>query len=504
MVTSVLLEKKTTQRSLRTSWIKTSLRGLCGFPVLLAVLLAACIFLMLPKTNVDPDLGWHLRNAQYQLLHHAFLRQDIYSFTTRGKPWMDHEWLAETPFYLGWKWSGERGVFFVTYTLITSIVLGIYKLARMQSENPKAAFLIAFLAIPLASVSFGPRTLLFGWLFLVVELTVLFNFRNGIDFLWILPPIFLVWVNTHGSWIIGLVLLTVFALSGVTDGKWGLIEATGWTPRQGRKLTAAIALSVLALFANPYGWRLVAYPFDLAFRQKLNIANVVEWRTLDFHSPRGKIALATLLFAIVLQLFRRRRWMLHEVLFLLIGIYAGFTYSRFLFLTAILVLPFLARDIEGWIPHYRAEFDKRWLNLIIMSACIALICLKFPSRQQLLRAESRQFPDGARKYLEHLHPQGNVLNDYLWGGYLIRNLPEVPVFIDSRVDVFESNGVFRDYLDATRLRGTFQVLDKYRIRYVLFERNSPLSYLLEHTPGWKIDYQDSSSILFERSVATVK
>jgi len=337
-----------------------------------------------------------------------------------------------------------------------------------------------------------------------VEIAILFNFRNAPNFLWILPPLFLVWVNTHGSWLIGLVLLILFALSGCLDGRWGMIDARYWTIQQGRTLTAVIALSVLALFVNPYGWRLVACPFNLAFHQKLNIANVVEWRTLDFHSLRGKIVLASLLLAIVLHLVRGRRWMLHEVLFLLIGMYAGFTYSRFLFLTAILVLPFLARDIEPWMPRYRAESDKPWLNAVIMFVCIAAICLKFPTGHQLFRAEYSRFPDGARKYLEAVHPNGNVLNDYLWGGYLIWNLPQVPVFVDSRVDVFEYNGVFKDYLDMVHLRGSLGVLDKYHIRYVLFERDSSLSYLLEHTPEWKIDYQDQTSILFERSSQTAK
>ncbi len=499
MVTSVLVEKKQTLKRVSVWQIGTRLKFLCGFPMLLTVLLAGAVFLALPKTNGDPDLGWHLRNAQYQLQHDSFLRQEFYSFTTQRKPWMDHEWLAEIPFYLAWKWFGERGIFATTFAAITAILLGIFGLAKMQSQNVKAAFFVSVLAIVLASVSFGPRTLLFGWLYLIVELGILYSFRNARDFLWMLPPLFLLWVNTHGSWLIGLVLLVLFALSGCLDGRWGLVEAKRWSLQQGLRMGATTVLSVLAVFVNPYGWRLVVYPFNLAFHQKLNIANVIEWRSLDFHSPRGKIVLATLLFAIVLQLVRRRRWMVHEILFLVVAIYSGFTYSRFLFLTAILVLPFFARDIRDWIPPYYVERDKPWLNLSIMLACVIAICVKFPTNRQLIRAESRQFPDRAQIYLKHFHPDGNVLNDYLWGGYLIWNLRQIPVFIDSRVDVFEYNGILKDYLDITQLRGSLGVLDKYAIRYVLFEKNTPFSYLLEHTPGWKIDYQDETTMLFERT-----
>lgn len=467
--------------------------------MLLAVLLAGIIFVLLPKSNADPDLGWHLRNAQWLLRQHAFLRQDIYSFSVRGKPWMDHEWLAEIPFYLGWRWFGDRGIFMMSYAAVTTVLLGIFALATIQSRNAKAAFLASLLAIALASVSFGPRTLLFGWIFLVVELAILYRFRSAPNWLWVLPPLFLVWVNCHGSWLIGLVVLETFALSGCVEGNWGSIEAQRWSVPQARKLACVSALSVAALFVNPYGWRLVAYPFNLAFHQKLNIANVIEWRSLDFHSPRGKLVLAVLAMSILLQLICRRKWILHEVAFLLLGIYAGFTYSRFLFLAAILIVPLLAKDLRQFVPDYSSERDKPWLNASIIVLCVAAICVRFPKNRQLLRAESTQYPVDAETYLAHLHPDGNVLNDYLWGGYMVWNVRQIPVFIDSRVDIFEYNGIFKDYLDLTQLRGTFGILDKYSIQYVLFSKHSPVSYLLKHSKGWKIDYQDKTTILFERA-----
>lgn len=490
----------------RSSWLR--LRRLCGFPVLLAVLLAGFVFLVLPKSNADPDLGWHLRNAQYQLQHHKFLRQDVYSFTVRGKPWMDDEWLGELPFYMAWRLLGPQGIFLLTYLLIAGILLSIFALAIMRSGNVKASFLCSFAAVFLASVSFGPRTLLFGWALLVIELVILYRFRRGGGSLWALPPLFLLWVNMHGSWIIGFVLLAIFALSGclgrssgVNSGSWGGIDLRRWTTPERKKLAWVVALSALALFINPYGWQLVEYPFNMAFQQKLNIASVMEWRSLNFHLLRGRVALLLLLAGIVIELKRPRRWRVEELAFLLIGIYAGFTYERFIFLTAILAIPFLAEDLRAWVGPYDAAHDKPWLNACIILGCLIAIVLRFPSDRRLERAWSTNYPLQAQSYLAHFHPAGNVLNDYLWGGYLIWHDRQVLVFIDSRVDVFERNGVLKSYLDARRMHGSLQILDKYSIRYVLFQRHAALSYLLEHTPGWKIDYQDPTTILFERTGA---
>jgi hypothetical protein len=493
MVTGVIESGKDTARRRSTQ----PLQKLCSFPVLLTVLFALVVFLAIPKNIADPDIGWHLRNAQIQLQTHALLRQDIYSFTTHGEPWMNHEWLSEIPFYLAWRAFGPRGIFLVTVVAIETVLLGILGLAYLESKSIKAAFVVSFIAIFLAGVSFGPRTLLFGWMFLVLELALFANFRRGRDFLWALPFVFLLWVNAHGSWIIGLVLLVLFALSGLVEGCWGSIEAIRWRRPQARKLAWVTLLSTLAVLVNPYGWRLALYPFDMAFHQKLNIANVDEWRSLDFHSPRGKIVLATLAAAILLELVRRRRWMLHEVLFLLIGTYAALTYSRFLFLAAILVVPLLAEDISQWMP-YHADRDKPWLNAAIMLGSLVAVVLLFPTDRQLNDRASTLYPDSALTYLRNFHPHGNVFNDYLWGGYLIWNVRQVPVFIDSRVDVFERNGILADYLHTIRIEDSLQILDKYSIRYVLFENHRPLSYLLQHTPGWKVDYQDKTAILFER------
>jgi hypothetical protein len=111
------------------------------------------------------------------------------------------------------------------------------------------------------------------------------------------------------------------------------------------------------------------------------------------------------------------------------------------------------------------------------------------------------FPNAALVSLRDFRPQGNVFNDYLWGGYLEWHLRQIPVLIDSRVDIFEYAGVFKDYLDAVRLQNSLAILDKYKIRYVLFEQDAPLVYLLKQTHAWKIDYQDKTTILMERLAA---
>ena len=472
-------------------------RLIFGFPVLLAVVLAAVVYIFARRGIADPDIWWHLRNAEYLVKHGAMVRSDMYSFTAHGAPWINHEWLTELPYYLGWRLLGARGLYMVMLGAVEVILLGVFYLAYHTSHNVKAAFVASFLAVTLATISFGPRTLLFGWILLVVELLILNDFKEGKDRTWWLPPLFLVWVNSHGSWLIGMVFFSVFVASGLVGGHWGRITAKRWTRAELTKLASMLGLSVLALFVNPYTYHLVFYPFDLAFQQKLNISHVVEWQSLNFHELRGKVVFVMLAGIIVLALARKRQWRLHEVGFLLIGFYATLTYTRFMFLAAIVVTPLLAVEID-FLPPYRREIDKPLLNAVIILAILGAMAASFPSTTYLMTDTVTDYPVKALPYLQNFAPAGPVLNDYLWGGYLIWNTRQIPVFVDSRVDIYDHRGIFKDYLDAMGVVRPLEILDKYHIRYVLYNKDQPLAYLLLHNPGWKTNYDDGSTILFER------
>ncbi len=463
-------------------------------------LLAAVVFYSIPQSMADPDIWWHLRNAQIQLASHSFLTHDLFSFTAAGSPWMNHEWLAELPFYAGYRLFGVNGLFAVTTLILEFIFGGLLFLAYLRSRSVAAATCAAIAGALLSTVSFGPRTLLFGWAFLIVELVLVQLSERHEQVIWALPAVFLLWVNTHGSWMIGMVVFTLYVVSSALTVNWGNVEAHAASPRRTARLAIAWALSAFALFINPYGSRLVLYPFDLAFRQKLNTATVEEWKSLDFHSPRGHIFFFFLALLFVLQLVRGRRWGVFELAITAIGIYSGLTYSRFLFLAAILVVPSLAVSLA---PLLRSSKPERRLSPLLSAALIFLMFCFVAGRLRTYRAaataEDSRFPGQSLGFLSTFQPHGRVFNEFIWGGFLIWNKRDLPVFIDSRVDIFEYNGTFKDYLDIVQLRNSLALLKRHQIRYVFFESNSPLIELLKATRDWHVDYEDKTSTLMERN-----
>jgi hypothetical protein len=94
----------------------------------LAVLTFALIVLQFVLTLArpdfeDPDIWWHLRDAQFLLQNHSFLRHDLYSFTAAGHAWVNTEWLAEIPFYFAYRAFGVAGLKAMTFILPSVMML---------------------------------------------------------------------------------------------------------------------------------------------------------------------------------------------------------------------------------------------------------------------------------------------------------------------------------------------------------------------------------------------
>jgi hypothetical protein len=469
------------------------------------------IFIMHSPDLNDPDIWWHMRNAQYLFQHHQFPRRDLYSFTVAGHPWINHEWLSELPFYLAYRAFGLVGLKSLTFITVDVIFLLLLCLCYRESRNFKASVAACCFSTFLATVSFGPRTILFGYVYLLVLLIVLQRLRlQGKAPLWIIPPLFCLWANTHGSWSLGLILFFLIGASGFVGGSWGRIDSQRWTPSQVRNLIVTAVASFAALFVNPFGWRLVYYPFDLAFKQKLNIAHVQEWVSVDFHDLRGKLVLILILGLLLAALLRNRRWNLGEVLVLLFALYSGLTYIRFLVLLGIVAAPIIAKALD-FFPPYRPELETPRVNAMVIFVMLGLMVYFWPREAKVRSSVEETYPAGVLPYLKAHPPQGNVLNFYLWGGYLGWHDPEMKDFVDSRVDIFEYAGVLKDYLgllgvDAVQKRPE-AILEKYKIDYVLFppsDGTNPnlvggnLVYVLEHDPRWKVLYRDKVCVLLQK------
>src|SRR5579864_8111028 len=109
--------------------LRTGLLMVFPFEVVLTMIVLAVPFLLARTGMNDPDIWWHLRNAEYLIQHHHIPDHDMYSFTVPGHAWINHEWLSELPYYFSWRAFGLMGVKSLSLLLIWLIFVGLLYLA---------------------------------------------------------------------------------------------------------------------------------------------------------------------------------------------------------------------------------------------------------------------------------------------------------------------------------------------------------------------------------------
>jgi len=481
----------------RKSWTSVA-ADIFSFPVMCLFLLLAVLFKNLPRGIAEPDIWWHMRNARHLLQVHSFPRFDTYSLGAAGSPWMNFEWLSEIPYLLAFRAWGLRGLLGVYFAVLALIYAGVYYRACRAGANCKSASLVTLLAIFLGVVSLGPRTLLFGWLCMMGLLLVLDRFQRTGNSLWLLPPLFALWINFHGSWVFGMVVLVLTITSGLVEADWGLVVARRWTPAQLKQLLLAFVASIAALFVNPFGYKLVLYPFDLLFRQTGVMQYIEEWQPVDLSTVNGKLAMTAIFAALAAALFSRRKWRLDEALLMAFALWAGLSHVRFLFFLGLIMTPILATRLQLF-PPYRRELDKPWLNAAIIAAVIASVVFFFPSTASLQQRVDETFPTAALDYMQRQHLNGRIFNELMWGGYMEWNTPQLKPFIDTRLDVFMYNGAFDDKVKIGSLQAPFETFDKLNFKYLLLRPDDPVTYAVQHSPAWRPIYADKVAVLFERT-----
>ena len=478
------------------------LRWLCSFPALLGALLVGATFAVVQSFSVDPDMWWHIRTGELILSTHRWATTDPYSYTSAGAPWMSCEWLGDVVFAVVYRLGGLRGLEVLLIALASAVMLALYGFATLRSGSCKAAFLVSAVFLALANASFNLRPQMLGYLFLILMLIALEFFRQGKQrALWLLPVLFLFWVNTHGSWIIGLGTVALYFLAGLVSFQIGSLETRRWTNAERMRLEIVFLLSLVAIPITPYGELLAAYPFTVASSLPISVANILEWQVMPFNLGGGKLFLALLLGFFLAQVVFRFSWHLAELFLFLFGTAMACMHVRFLLLFVPFSAPLAATMLARCMPVYNKRKDQYLFNFALMAGVIIAMAHYFPSRADMQRKVAEQFPVQALEYMRGHSVPGPLFNSYGFGGYMIE--AGYKTFIDGRSELFEQTGVLGDYMHITLLKpGALQVLGSYGIQSCLVQRDEPFATLLSSSPDWSKVYSDQLSALYVKRDAS--
>jgi hypothetical protein len=454
----------------------------------------------------DPDMWWHLKIGQVVWTTHTIPTTDTFSFTTHHHAWIPHEWLAQVAIYGAYKWGGYSGLMLWLCFFASAILIAGYFLCTLYSGNAKVSFMGALVVFVFATVGLSIRPQMIGYLLLIFEMILIHLGRTrNPRWFWCLPPLFAVWVNCHGSFFLGIVLAGIVLLSSLFEFRMGLLVSERWPSRARKILLYAAILSVGALFLNPAGFRQVMLPVDFLLHQQVNLASVQEWQPLPLNGQRGIVFLLVLGCGFLLVIMRRIELHLDEVLLLGAGIWLAGSHDRMLFVFGILAAPIFSRLLSTSWDNYDHQADRIWPNAVILGISMLVLFWSFPGAENLAAQTEHGSPVGAVNFIQTHHLSGPMLNDYGDGGYLIWAMPEHPVFIDGRAEVYEWSGVLQEFGDwATLQSDPNALLDKYGIQFCLLEADAPMVRVLPLLRNWKSVYSDGRSVIFIRTPTLIR
>jgi hypothetical protein len=463
--------------------------------------LAALTVLTVRSRFNNPDLWWHLKIGEIVWQTHSIPRMDPFAFTTHGHAWTAHEWLAQLMIYGAWKFGGYSGLMLWLCVVPSVLFVLLYALCSIYSGNTKVSLLGGLTGWFFATVGLTIRPLLIGHLCLVLELLFIHLARTrNRRWLIALPPLFAIWVNCHGSFVVGLLVLGAYWCCSFFDLSLGSLVCRRWPSNDRRWLGLTGVFCAAALLLNPMGIRLVTYPFVFFFNQSHGLSYVDEWKPLDLTNGRavGLFAIAAMIF--LMALLRRYEFRLEELVLLALGFVMAIRHQRMLFVFGILAAPVVCRLLSGAWERYDPRRDHRIANAVLILASAAIIFFVFPTRAQLQEQVVNASPVRAVDFIRSTGLRGPMLNEYEFGFYLIWALPEQMVFIDGRSDVYDWNGVFVEMARWALLQeNPTLLLNRYGINYCLLRKTAPMAQVLPFLPGWKRIYADDLAVIFVRT-----
>lgn len=450
--------------------------------------------------NYESDIWWQAAVGRDILASAAVPRTDPYSFTAQGTGWMAYEWLADAGFALLHSGAGLDGWMLLRVSLTAILLVLLFYYSVLRTGNLLASYLGTVLLFRTAAHFCYLRPQLIGFVFLAGLLVLLERYRQGRSaHLWALPVLTLVWVNTHGSFVIGMVVLGWFWLTTLKELRFGRLVTGDFQPRQRRHVGGVLLLCMLALAVTPYGIRLAIYPFQFAM---LQLPSVPEWGPPDFRLALW-IFFGFLAALVLLGLALSKEIRLFDSGLVALFLSYALLHRRFAILFVIIAAPTLAaligRFVPNLVPQQNHPHKQRLLHGAFLAAFLFGIFLIFPSEQDHQQAIAASFPVGAVEYLQQHPIPAGLFNDYRWGSYLIWALgPSHKVFIDGRTDLYESAGILSDYVEIAGLNNPLERLRKYGVVACLIEPGTPLADFLESQPNWEVAYRDEGSVLFRR------
>ena len=473
---------------------------------------------------LDPDIWWHLKVGDWIVQHHAVPHTGILSRTAANRPWVAYSWGYEILISRAYAWFGLLGIGLYGTLLTLAVAYAIYWMLRRISGR----FWVAWISTAISCTAFlfngMPRPFFFSIVFFAMTLTLLLqaNRSGRIERLYWLPLIFWLWANLHIQFIYGLFLVGLFVgvnlalrMGKVLRDAPDFLLAPSLASAP---LIAIAAACIVATLAGPYTY----HPYQVVYeysKAKFTYAVIIELQPLTFRGFSNFVELFLTAAAFFAVGWKRKLDLFKLTLLTAASVIAYRTMrdAWFICLPAAAciadALALKAADertssetgeklsAETWFAE--AWFAETWPEKLGVAAAV-IVLLAFVSNgtdftsRGLDRVISSQYPVNAVNFLRRNPVPGPLYNNLNWGGFLMWYMPQYPVAVDGRNDLYgdELDQLFFNSQNAEKSYQTDPYLNEAGV--VLLSSDLPLAKVLTVDSRFQLVYRDQLATVFAR------
>ena len=479
----------------------------------------------------DSDTGWHIRAGEWILKTGRVPATDLFSFTKADQPWFAWEWLSDVLMAGMHRDFGLAGIVLVSLLLLGATSVCVYTSTLAESGHRVIAIVLTGLAMSASIIHWLARPHLVTPFFAAVFCWALNRKeRKRIPaLLWTLPLLTILWVNLHGGFFVGIVLLTTYAI-GAAAGE--LVHGTrrnGWLRARTYLLTAGAC--AIASLVNPYGYRLhvhVAQYLGASFY----LQRISEFQSIDFHSFTASYFETLLVLSIAAAAWHLGAGRSVQVLLLLSWSHLALFSARNIPIFAVVAAPGIGLAVRECLEYTASRWPLDWPGKLSASLaeieagvrsianihrkrhwhfvpCFGVLVLALlltrSGRVKALHPEfdRNRFPVDAATFLAQKKsqlPPIRLYSSWQWGGYLIYRLwPSFSVFDDGRTDFYGPAFVEEGLRAWDACPDWSNIFERYRVNAALLPADSALATVMRERRDWKPVYEDHVAVLFERT-----
>lgn len=459
---------------------------------------------------LDPDVWWHVCVGSWIIQHRAFPQTGIFSRTAASHPWRAYSWGYEVLFSRAYEWFSFIGMGIFGTALTVGAAVAVFFMLYRISRRFWIAWMLSAVVYSAFLFYIAPRPVFITAILFSITLTLLLEAQRtgNVRFLYWVPLVFLLWANCHIQFFYGIATVGLFAGINLLQraltslGRYPDSLASSTLPAG--KVLAVFGCCIIATCIGPYSFHLYEVVFGYATSKVIyRMINEFQPPTFKFFNQYIELMLAAAAFYAIGVAKKLDPFKL--ALLILGSIFAFRTVRDAWFVcipAAAIIADLFARGKDDRKQLATEDLGTRdWAGVAVASILLLVLVARnvgFDTRS-LDRAISKDFPVDAVNFLRRNPVGGPLYNSFNWGGFLIFYMPQYPVSIDGRTDLY-GDAMDEQYWDTQEAKDSYPT-DPYLAEagVVLLPTKLPISTALMGDRRFRVIYRDEIAVIFARN-----